>query len=277
MADKLFLNDLLGLSEEQLANTKIRFNKGADWIDPLEEYKRDKDVINTQWFLHRSNRNYFNVGQYAICLVRMPGDRWLFTTMKTIIKDNGVTNGVAYEGEEWKSLSPLYGRLVVKYHSTFQQPVVFANTVMKDLEVLEILPDPFLEDPFPGYDRVRLDYPHLQRILDRQPRDWVAALEHQKGVYVITDMATGKLYVGSATAKEGMLLKRWSDYVANGHGGDVALIEVINTLGMDYVRENFQYSLLENYNARVDDHVILERESWWKDTLDSRKHGYNRN
>ena len=37
------------------------------------------------------------------------------------------------------------------------------------------------------------------------------------------------------------------------------------------------YSILENYNARVDDSVILERESWWKETLQSRKFGYNAN
>ena len=33
----------------------------------------------------------------------------------------------------------------------------------------------------------------------------------------------------------------------------------------------------ENYNAKMDDSVILERESWWKETLQSRKFGYNAN
>ena len=47
--------------------------------------------------------------------------------------------------------------------------------------------------------------------------------------------------------------------------------------GFDYVKKYFQYSILENYNAKIDDHIILERESWWKDTLQSRKHGYNAN
>ena len=47
--------------------------------------------------------------------------------------------------------------------------------------------------------------------------------------------------------------------------------------GFDYVKKYFQYSILENYNAKIDDHIILERESWWKDTLQSRTHGYNAN
>ena len=36
-------------------------------------------------------------------------------------------------------------------------------------------------------------------------------------------------------------------------------------------------SILENYNAKVDDHIILARESWWKETLQSRTWGYNSN
>ena len=47
--------------------------------------------------------------------------------------------------------------------------------------------------------------------------------------------------------------------------------------GFDYIKQNFQYSILENYNARVDDRVILDRESWWKETLQSRTFGYNDN
>ena len=38
-----------------------------------------------------------------------------------------------------------------------------------------------------------------------------------------------------------------------------------------------QYSILENYNAKTDDKIVLRRESWWKETLQSRKWGYNSN
>lgn len=63
----------------------------------------------------------------------------------------------------------------------------------------------------------------------------------------------------------------------NGHGGNKELVALVEREGFDYVRENFQYSILENYNAKVDDHIILERESWWKETLQSRVWGYNSN
>ena len=45
----------------------------------------------------------------------------------------------------------------------------------------------------------------------------------------------------------------------------------------DYIKANFQYSVLENYNARMDDNYILSREKWWKDTLCTKQFGYNKN
>ena len=74
-----------------------------------------------------------------------------------------------------------------------------------------------------------------------------------------------------------MLLQRWSNYVSNGHGGNKELLELVQLEGFDHVKEHFQYSILENYNAKVDDHMILARESWWKETLQSRTWGYNSN
>ena len=96
-------------------------------------------------------------------------------------------------------------------------------------------------------------------------------------MYLITDKESGKMYVGSATSDYGMLLQRWRSYIANGHGGNKELIELVERDGIDYIKTNFYYSILENYNAKVDDRVILERESWWKETLQTRTFGYNSN
>ena len=35
--------------------------------------------------------------------------------------------------------------------------------------------------------------------------------------------------------------------------------------------------VLENYNAKIDDKVILDRELWWKETLKTKRFGYNSN
>ena len=120
---------------------------------------------------------------------------------------------------------------------------------------------------------MRLSFAELETIIERKKADWIGALQNQKAVYLITDKSNGKLYVGSATGDNGMLLQRWTNYVENGHGGNVEL----KKLDFDYIKKNFQYSILENFNSKVSDEYILKREAWWKHTLDSMKHGYNDN
>lgn len=274
---KLYLNDLLRIGQENLKNVKIRFNQFNGKDNPLDLYVRNPEIVNTQSFLWRTKQRYFNVGQIAICLLKLSEDMWLLTTIKKITKELNVYDGINYEGEELEEYKPYFGRVVIKFHKTFQTQGTFYEKVYEQLEVTQILPTTYQGDDFPGYDNVKLSYEQLSTILNRGKRDWIAALENQKAVYLITDICNGKLYVGSATSDKGMLLQRWKNYVANGHGGNKELIELVNDKGFDYVKQNFQYSILENYNAKIDDHVILERESWWKEILQSRKFGYNSN
>ena len=184
---------------------------------------------------------------------------------------------MGYDADERKEYEQYFGRVVVGYHNDGRNLSRKYETVMDELEVVEILNEQYTGDEFPGYENVRLSYPVLKNIVDRQLPGWVNALKNQKAVYLITDTKTGKLYVGSATSQTGMLLQRWSSYVADGHGGNVELRELVKQQGFDYVKENFQYSILENYNARMDDGYILKRESWWKETLRTREFGYNKN
>ena len=46
---------------------------------------------------------------------------------------------------------------------------------------------------------------------------------------------------------------------------------------MTTIKQNFQYTILENFNAKVDDSYVLRREAYWKEVLQSRKFGYNKN
>ena len=277
----LVLNDFLNLSEEQISNIKIRFNlteAGTNW-DPIEVFKRNPDEVNVEWFLARKKNNLFKVGDYAICLVRLPQDNdlWLLTTIKTITRDTGLYEGVGWEAEEWEQFRAFYGRLIVRFHKG-PYSVCGAEGIFDSLEVVQLLPDIYEDNPFPGYDNICLPWRELERIIKGNLTDWHNALSNQKGVYVIADKQTGLLYVGSATARNKMLLERWSAYVANGHGGNKELIEIVADKGFDYVKDNFQYTLLENYNSRTDDEIILARETWWKVALDTRGgHGYNRN
>lgn len=276
MMSKLLLKDLLQFSDDELALVKIKFNKHNGEIDPIDDYKLDPEKVNTRWLFWNEKREYFDVGQIAVCLLRLSYDKWLLTTIKRITK-NFHKQGICYDGEEIEKYKPLFGRVIVEYHKTAQQMGRIFSTLQDELIVNQILPDAYDGDDFPGYDKVRLSYQQLAAIIRNNKKDWIAALSNQKAVYLITDKSNGMLYVGSATGDKG-LLQRWTDYVNNGHGGNDDLKDLVNDKGFDYVKTNFQYSILENYNARTDDKQIRARESWWKETLQSRTpHGYNCN
>ena len=274
---KILLNDLLRISAEETANIKVRFNQHNGSENPMELYLREPEIVNTRWLLWRTKQRFFNVGQIVICLLKLSSDTWLLTTIKRITKELGVLDGINYEAEELEEYWQYYGRVIIKYHKAVQAQSMFYATVSDELEVLQLLPTMFDGDEFPGYDNVRLSYMQLASILERRRQSWIAALENQKAVYLITDTYNGKLYVGSATSNKGMLLQRWSNYAENGHGGNKELVELVREKGFDYVKQYFQYSILENYNSKIDDHVVLKREAWWKDTLQSRRFGYNAN
>ncbi len=284
---KILLNDILALTSAEIQNTKLKFNIYNGNTDPLDLYKENPEEVNTTWFLwhnadkeNRKANRYFSVGQLAICFLRIANDTWLLTTIKNISKVLPVDpeeGGVGYDAQEDKRFEKYFGRLVVKYHNTSMAMGKKYGSVMDELEVLELLNDQFTGDEFPGYENVRLTYRQLKTVIDRQLPGWIAALQNTKAVYLITDTSNGLLYVGSATAQDGMLLQRWSSYVANGHGGNVDLKRIVQEKGFTYVQDNFQYSIIENYNAQMDDNYILKRESWWKETLKSKVFGYNKN
>lgn len=273
----LALHALLQLTPDELSVTKVKFNNFNGIADPLEEYVRNPDLVNVDWLFWRRDVRNFKVGDIAINLLAMSDRTWLLTTAKIVTRDLDVKEGTNYEGVEVARLAPFFGRVIVRYHRTSRAGVRRLHS-LGDLEVVQVLPSIFDGDDFPGYDKVRLSYMQLKSILDRGKRDWVAALEGQKAVYLITDLNNGRHYVGSANGAKGMLLDRWRSYVKNGHGGNTDLVQLVNTLGIQHVEEHFQYSILENYNSRVDSQFVLDREKWWKDALASRRpFGYNAN
>lgn len=145
-------------------------------------------------------------------------------------------------------------------------------------EVYELAPDTKL-GTFPGYQNVRLRHHELQRIIDNVEPSWKDALSSVKGVYVITDLSNGRLYVGSASGESNGLWQRWSGYahLRNLTGGNLELEHLRTSLGDGHIVENFQYSILEIFDPKTKAETILLRESFWKLALDSRVHGMNRN
>ena len=119
-------------------------------------------------------------------------------------------------------------------------------------------------------------FSQLEAIIKQHKPDWKAALENVKGVYLIVDKSNGKMYVGSAYGDAG-IWSRWACYIGTGHGWNDELTKLINTNGIGYARENFQFSILEFRSMRTDDQVIINREQYWKRALQTNAFGYNKN
>lgn len=277
MKDRLLLNELLNLTSEELLVTKVRLNTYNGKTNPIDEFKKNpEELLNWNYWNNKSYRK----GQISIGLVYMGDHKYLLFTIGRIINilDKAPDfKGVAVEYETLEKYQSLYGRVVIKYQNHSQQLFRNADGIINDLEIVEILPSIYSGFDFPGYDNVHLTYDELRTIVNGNYPSYKNALENQKAVYLQTDTLTGKLYVGSATSDNGMLLARWRSYIECGHGGNVGLKELIEVEGFDYIKNNFTYTIIENFNARTPDEYVLERESYWKTVLNSRKTGYNKN
>ena len=270
----IFLNDILHLNQK---NVKVRFNIYNNIEDPIDVYLTNKHVVNNQWLFWKNDKTIFRVGDIVICLVRIKGDFWLLTTIKEVTKDLNITNNIGYIGVEISEFKKFFGKLVIQFHKNGQYRIVNYNNFKNRLIVNKLLENVYDGDEFPGYNKVSISYTQLNNIVKNNKTDWINALNNQKAVYLLTDCNNGKLYVGSATSSNGMLLSRWKNYLSTCHGGNVKLKKLVNHKGIDYFKRHFKFSIIENYNETVDDKVILTRESYWKDVLKTRDFGYNEN
>ena len=280
------LNDLLQLTNGEINKTKIRFmvpSSGIDFdpnTDAEDPSKQDK-INLTDLVYNREKSMSFTDGVIAIGFVRIHDDYWLMTGIVKVVKDNGLAQPATAE-----YLTKKYNfRLVVRFHKNFQNGIVLAKNIIDELEVIEVWnPDKTLDDKtFPGYKNVSVSYRELKKKLESP--EWRTALSCRKGVYLITDQRTGKLYVGSAYGANG-ILGRWETYIKSGYDKNEVengkypnkkLQELVNEKGLSYIQDNFQYSILETFTDDVSDEYIITRESWWKEALRSRQFGYNAN
>ena len=258
-------------------NDGINFNPNTDAVDPKKQ-----DKVNLEALVYNRKKSMsFTRGVIAIGFIRIRNDYWLMTGIVKVIKDNGLAKPATAE-----YLTKKFNfRLVIKFHKNFQNGIVLAKNIIDKLEVIEIWnPDKTLDDKtFPGYKNVSVSYHELKKKL-KSP-EWRTALSCRKGVYLIADRATGKLYIGSAYGTNG-ILGRWETYVKSGYDKNEVenvkypnkkLQELVNKKDLSYIQENFQYSILETFTDDVSDEYIIGRESWWKEALRSRQFGYNAN
>lgn len=244
---------------------------------PLDVYVRNKDEW-FDWNTWYGKRDEFS-RQFIFSLIDFypETDMWLFGGIYEVMKRNNIPNSNSYEIKELTEYSVYIGRLKVKLEKPSRGRAFYLEDYINKMKVAEILRQPYSGALFPGYENINHDFNILIPVFKNEKPDWKAALENVKGVYVIIDKKNGKKYVGSAYGNSG-IWSRWSCYIGTGHGWNDDLTKVIAQEGFDYAKNNFRLSLLEYRSMKVDDKVIVERESYWKEVFLSRgQFGYNKN
>lgn len=177
-------------------------------------------------------------------------------------------------------LAALNDRLVVEWDTPRSWHRSADSASARRMPVLEIADRDKV--PFPGFDGVLLTYHDLRDMVD-DPRysDWRTALAEVQGIYLITDSSNGKQYVGKADGAE-RILGRWTTYARDGHGGNVALRELVHdsatgkAVKTDHAR-HFVFSLLRVFGPSTPSSEVNSAESHYKAALMTREFGLNRN
>lgn len=141
-------------------------------------------------------------------------------------------------------------------------------------EVVEIHPGLNYKQ-FTDYSDFILSFDELKEIVKNQYSDWKKMLSAIKGIYLISDSKTGKLYVGSAYGEDG-IWGRWSKYVStNGHGDNKTLKELI--ISNSEYGKNFQFSILMLLPRTITADEAIKKERLFKNKLGTNSFGLNNN
>lgn len=254
------------------AATKIHLAGYNGKEDPIDVYLRgDFD----EWQREQTRKNFERPFVLSLIALHEP-HTWLFGGLHRSgpPRPHHTTNW-HYPLVEIHETKELNGRLTVGFQRPGRQSYLNADRWSDALLVKEILRERVTFSRFPGFKSVLLSSAELRKIMRDQFPDWKAALSSVAGIYLISDVQSGKFYVGSATG-EGGLWQRWSCYVETGHGHNVELRALLKEMGQSHV-DNFHFSILEIADTHTGEREILQRESHWKSVLLTRRHGYNKN
>ena len=78
-----------------------------------------------------------------------------------------------------------------------------------------------------------------------------------KGIYVISDLSTGRLYVGSAYQEGNGIWGRWKRYVETNGTCDNKLLKELVDKDPDYARKNFQWGILQTCPLRITEEELF--------------------
>lgn len=270
------LLDLAGLDRKDVRLLRHQDNRYSGFPTPYAMWRDDRlrfeAYQETQSISDAPNLR----APYWAAFVGVPGGETLFVGLYSAElqgllpadRSHPVTGGVESAGscdlyrlELRPELADYQGRLWIEWGPGYRAWIQRGDR--KPKPIVELRRD-FTEDPFPGYAKLILRLSDIETI----PATWREALRVTRGIYLMTCPRTREQYVGMASGGDGFL-SRWREYATTGHGGNVAL--------KSRDPSDYQLSILETVgiSATIDDLAALE--ILWKDKLQSREMGLNRN
>jgi hypothetical protein len=166
-----------------------------------------------------------------------------------------------YQSSLTNHLHAFIGRLKIDWGNAFIQWKQKADR--QDKAIVGLIQKEF-DVPFPGYRHIVVPLTQIANA----PASWRVALSSVSGIYLLTCPKTKEQYVGKASGTEGFW-GRWQEYIANGHGGNIAL--------KSRERSDYQVSILEVCGSSTTQSEIDALEALWKKKLQSREMGLNKN
>lgn len=231
-----------------------------------------------EWQRSQTARNFQR--NFVVSLIQAGSPTsWMFAGL---FSSNGYVQRCAPHSDYYYDLSRIttadewVGRLHLT--STYKQRNSYVNgeTLADDLPISELLRQRISIGHFPGYKNINLTKQQLDVVVQQNIDAWRSPLSSVKGIYLISDTRTGKLYVGKADGEEG-IWARWAEYSLTTHGHNVALAREFGIETSPERQHDLRFSLLEIADLNAMPSEINARESFWKEILLSRQHGYNMN
>lgn len=239
---------------------------------PLDSLAKS-EIDWRNWQVYRGTSKERFVTDFIVSFAQISGNKFLFGGVFKITSRTGEDYEVEYSDE----YNDMIGRLIIEYRGDNNRGTVFTPSyIYSNSKISGIYEYKFKGEPFISYDEINHDFSAMEIIVKNDLSDWKVALSNVFGIYLISDKATGKHYVGSAYGEDG-IWGRWNSYINSFHGNNGDLVELFKEKTETYFKENFKFAILEVMSSAKTKEEIINKESLWKRKLFSREFGYNQN
>jgi len=248
-------------------------------LDLYGMYRQEKTNFLT--YQSQQEKNIFDGVNYIVSFIGEKGTLARFIGIYRVTKRtkliqkaqsvDGRLYTYNYEMEEVNGYDDLIERVIINWG---KGALSWHQWIKNEKEVIEIHPGLHYKQ-FKDYFDFILSFKELTEIIKNQYSDWQKVLSVTKGIYLISDAKSGKLYVGAAYGEKG-IWGRWSNYVSTGgHGGNKTLKTLLKH--DNKYSENFNFSILMLLPKTITPDQAIEKEQLFKRKLGTNSFGLNNN